>query len=323
MCRGLYVLQADLSSSKKLHRHYTRDTAHFFVEVHISDSGCVQSPYLTWPSPSQVNSGNRPKPNIGVTSRKVAFSRRVVHSRAAFGHRRTGGRIAADQWAGGSVALELRFAEGVRATKDIDIGVPVERTKRLRAFQDAVALGFDDFTFLLKGKPLNMDKVDAVRLELAIRYRTRAWQTIDADPGPSGRGAVELVVPTMRGLAAMGLRVPSPIRCLNLSEQIAQKLHTCTGPYSAGRARDVLDILLIELLGKLDTKTVRAAAVGVFAERATHAFLPTFQIAAEWRPELEVMAKELGYPTSSAAEIEARFRAFVESLAEAKVASPR
>ncbi|WP_433965918.1 hypothetical protein [Tunturiibacter gelidiferens] len=72
----------------------------------------------------------------------------------------------------GGVALELRFAEGARATKDIDIGVPVEPTKRLRVFQDAVALGFDDFTFLLKGSQLNMDKVAAVRLELAIRYRT-------------------------------------------------------------------------------------------------------------------------------------------------------
>lgn len=28
----------------------------------------------------------------------------------------------------GGVALELRFAEGARATKDIDIGVPGERT---------------------------------------------------------------------------------------------------------------------------------------------------------------------------------------------------
>jgi len=34
-------------------------------------------------------------------------------------------------------------------------------------------------------------------------------------------------------------------------EQVAQKLHACTGPYSAGRARDVLDILLIDLLDKL------------------------------------------------------------------------
>ena len=217
----------------------------------------------------------------------------------------------------GGVALELRFAEGARATKDIDIGIPIERTKRLRVFQDAVALGFDDFTFLLKGKPLNMDKVDAVRLELVIRYRTRAWQTIDVDLGPSGRGAVELVVPTIRGVAAMGLRIQSPVRCLNLNEQIAQKLHACTGPYSAGRARDVLDILLIDLLGELDLKAVRAAAELVFAERATHAFPPTLQTAAEWQTELEALAKDLCYPATSATEIETRFRAFIELLAEA------
>ena len=128
---------------------------------------------------------------------------------------------------------------------------------------------------------------------------------------------MELVVPTIRGLAAIGLRVPSPVRCLNLSEQIAQKLHACTGPYSAGRARDVLDILLIELLGKLDVKKVRAAAEQVFEERATHAFPPTVQIAAEWKPELEVLAKELGYPATLATEIESRFGVFVDLLAKA------
>src|SRR5665213_3250385 len=58
----------------------------------------------------------------------------------------------------GGVAMELRYAEAARATKDIDIGVSGKREERLRAFQDAIALGFDDFTFQLKGKPLNMDK---------------------------------------------------------------------------------------------------------------------------------------------------------------------
>jgi hypothetical protein len=178
-------------------------------------------------------------------------------------------------------------------------------------------LGFDEFTFQLKGKPLSMDKVDAVRLELAIRYRTRAWQTIEVDLGSSGTGAVDLVVPTIRGVAAMGLRVPSPVRCLNLSEQIAQKLHACTGPYSQGRARDVLDILLIDLLGKLDVTAVRAAAEQVFAQRATHDFPPVIRIPAEWQPELEALAKELGYPAVSAVEIEARFRTFVDVVARA------
>jgi hypothetical protein len=44
------------------------------------------------------------------------------------------------------------------------------------------------------------------------------------------------------------------------------------------------------MLGKLDAKKVRAAAEQVFKERATHAFPLTVQIAAEWKPELEVLA---------------------------------
>jgi hypothetical protein len=130
----------------------------------------------------------------------------------------------------GGVAMELRFAEGARATKDVDIGLAGERAERLQTFRDALALGFDEFSFQLKGKPLSMDNADAVRLELGVLYRTRAWQTIDVDLGPAGSGVVDLVEPTIRGLSAMGLRIPSPVRCLNLSEQVAQKLHACTGP---------------------------------------------------------------------------------------------
>jgi len=114
----------------------------------------------------------------------------------------------------GGVAMELRFAEGARATKDIDIGLTGERAERLRALGIALALGFDEFTFQLKGKPLHMDNADAVRLELAVRHRTRAWQTIDIDLGPAGHGAADFVEPAIRGLVEMGLRVPSPVRCL-------------------------------------------------------------------------------------------------------------
>jgi hypothetical protein len=217
----------------------------------------------------------------------------------------------------GGVAMELRFAEGARATKDVDIGLAGERAERLQTFRGALALGFDEFSFQLKGKPLSMDNADAVRLELGVQYRTRAWQTIDVDLGPAGSGAVDFVEPTIPGLSAMGLRIPSPVRCLSLSEQIAQKLHACTGPYSKGRARDVLDILLIDLLGKMDAKVVRAAAERVFAQRATHSFPPEIRLPEEWEAELEALAIELGYPGTSAAEIEHRFRNCVEQIAGA------
>jgi hypothetical protein len=162
-----------------------------------------------------------------------------------------------------------------------------------------------------------MDNADAIRLELGVLYRTRAWQTIDVDLDPAGSGVVDLVEPTIRGLSAMGLRIPSPVRCLNLSEQVAQKLHTCTGPYSKGRARDVLDILLIDLLGKVDVTAVRATAEHVFSQCATHEFPPAIKIPDEWKPELEALAKGLGYPATSAAEIEARFRTCVDKIASA------
>lgn len=215
----------------------------------------------------------------------------------------------------GGVAMELRFAEAARATKDIDIGLTGERAERLRAFESALAIGFDEFTFQLKGKRLHMENADAVRLELAVRHRTRAWQTIDIDLGPAGHGAADFVDPAIRGLVEMGLRVPSPVRCLNLNDQVAQKLHACTGPFSKGRARDVLDILLIELFGRLDMAAVREASIRLFAERTTHDFPPAVRIPTEWGPELEGLAKDLGYPAISPAEIEGRFRAFIDAVA--------
>jgi hypothetical protein len=79
----------------------------------------------------------------------------------------------------------------------------------------------------------------------------------------------------------------------------------------------VLDILLIDLLGKIDDRAVRAAAEQVFAQRRTHEFPPTIKIPDEWKPELEAIAKELGYPGTSAAEIEARFRTCLDQIASA------
>jgi hypothetical protein len=67
--------------------------------------------------------------------------------------------------------MELRFGEAARATKDADFGLGGEPTERLQTFRDALALGFDEFIFQLKGKPLNMDNADAVRIELGILYR--------------------------------------------------------------------------------------------------------------------------------------------------------
>ena len=218
----------------------------------------------------------------------------------------------------GGVALELRFATAARATKDIDLGLDGTRADRLEAFGQAVALRFDEFTFRLKAQTRSMDLADTVRVQIAVQYRTRAWQTIDVDLGPAGSGAIDLVEPAIRGLAEMGLPITSPIRCLSLNDQVAQKLHACTGPHSQGRARDILDILLIDLLGKLDFRKLREAAETLFAQRATHPFPPSkASIPPAWRAEVHALATELGYPVTDPLAVEERFRALVRSVSEA------
>jgi hypothetical protein len=69
----------------------------------------------------------------------------------------------------------------------------------------------------------------------------------------------------------MGLPINSQVRCLGINEQVAQKLHACTGPQRQDRARDILDILVVDMLGQLDHVRVRAAE-RIFGERNTHPF---------------------------------------------------
>ena len=175
----------------------------------------------------------------------------------------------------GGVAMELRFARAARTTKDFDLGLQGNRAERIRRFEEVLQLGFDDFTFRLKPEIHQMEMADTVRVEVAVQYKTRAWQTVDIDLGPGEAREVDLVEPAITGLAEMGLPMTPHVRCLGINEQVAQKLHACTGPQREDRARDVLDILLVDMLGQLDYRRTRAAAERIFTERATHPFPPS------------------------------------------------
>ena len=219
----------------------------------------------------------------------------------------------------GGVAMELRFARAARTTKDFDLGLAGNRAERNRQLEEVLQLGFDAFTFRLKPEAHQMEMADTVRVEVAVQYKTRAWQTVDIDLGPSEAREVDLVTPAITGLAEMGLPVTAHVRCISIHEQVAQKLHACTGPQREDRARDVLDILLLDILGQLDYRRTRAAAERIFTERATHPFPPSAALPVEWRRELETLAQELGYRTTNAEEIEAEFSIVLQAIAAAVV----
>jgi hypothetical protein len=210
--------------------------------------------------------------------------------------------------------MELRFAQRARATKDLDLGMEGTRASRLQTLAEALRLSFDEFTFRVKAQTRDMEQADTVRVQVAIQYRTRAWQTIEVDLGAAKAGHVDLVEPKVQGLLELGIPVISHVRCLGLADQVAQKLHACTGPAAAGRARDVLDILLIDMLGELDYRETASAARRVFEQRATHTFPPEFVMPEEWRAELEGLAEELGFPLRNSSAIEQRFLEVIQML---------
>jgi hypothetical protein len=136
----------------------------------------------------------------------------------------------------GGVAMELRFARAARTTKDFDLGLRGNRAERIRRLSEVLELSFDEFTFRLKPEQHEMELADTVRVEVAVEYKTRAWQTIEVDLGPGEAREVDLVTPAIEGVAEMGLPVTNQVRCLGINEQVAQKLHSCTGPQRRDRA---------------------------------------------------------------------------------------
>jgi predicted nucleotidyltransferase component of viral defense system len=74
----------------------------------------------------------------------------------------------------GGVAMELRFAQQARATKDLDLGMEGTRAGRLQVLSEALRLGFDEFSFRLKTQVRDMEQADTVRVQVSIQYRTRS-----------------------------------------------------------------------------------------------------------------------------------------------------
>ena len=89
-------------------------------------------------------------------------------------------------------------------------------------------------------------------------------------------------------------------------DQVAQKLDACAGPFSAGRACDILDILPIDTLGELNYAEAANAVCRIFEERATHEFPPNTTIRSEWSPELEALARDLGFPIRTVSDMQLR-----------------
>jgi Nucleotidyl transferase AbiEii toxin, Type IV TA system len=233
------------------------------------------------------------------------------------------GLIASYQIKGG-VALELRYPGRVRTTRDLDVGMLGSRQTRLDAFAQALDIGFDEFTFRVKGPAFEMERADTIRVQVVISYRGRGHQTLDVDLGPADATAVDDVALTMDVIGQLSIAMPKTLRCISLSAQIAQKIHASTHPAivadpTQDRARDIIDILTLDILKAFDYDEIRRIARATFAQRATHDWPPSVpDYPASWRSTLERLAGDVGLPYRAAPEIIAAFDGFIVRLLAAQ-----
>jgi hypothetical protein len=182
----------------------------------------------------------------------------------------------------GASAIELRYGTSARATRDIDIELPIPLDRLAAVFAEVLAVGFDDFTFRLRGSPKQI-RDEAVRVAVEMRYLDRSWATLDVDLAPA------LLPEAANDVQITSAEIPlvsGKARTMTTAYVIAQKIHAVTMPEPlASYARHIVDLVFLASVG-VDTAEVRAACQAVFVARSSNdrrTWPPTdFAIPQEW-----------------------------------------
>lgn len=186
-------------------------------------------------------------------------------------------RIAPGRWAvKGGFALETRLGARARVSVDLDAdhvdGAAAARVDLQRAAAEDLG---DHFDFAIAGSQELRD----AGVRLAVRYRLecslagRPFEPLQVDvtvAPAEPRDAQPAQRPGL--LAELGLG-PIDMLLISVERQVAEKLHAYTRTYGGGgttRARDVVDLLLIQQHDRPEPVRLQDAILAVFRQRATH-----------------------------------------------------
>jgi hypothetical protein len=169
----------------------------------------------------------------------------------------------------GGAAIEVRQGFGARATRDVDIEIPVALDQLTTAFAAAITIGCSDFTFVLRRNERAV-RDDAVRVLVAMSYLGKPWATINVDLAPAQPGDLADRLPLM---VVEFPEIAGEVRTMKTEFQMAQKIHAATTPdlpnYELPYARHVVDVLYLASTG-VDPLAVGAACQAVFDVRSAN-----------------------------------------------------
>ncbi len=122
--------------------------------------------------------------------------------------------------------------------------------------------------------------------EVKLDYRGRPWCTVKFELGHNEIGDADEPEFQLAGDLAelfteVGLETPKPVPVMRADHQVAQKLHAVSGAGSE-RARDLVDLQLLDKREVLDLGQVAATCVRLFDYRQQHSWPPLVVAGDHW-----------------------------------------
>lgn len=225
----------------------------------------------------------------------------------------------------GGSAMALRYGRGTRFTQDLD-AARVQPLPRFRSeFEDALAGGWAGFTGRLVEKaaprPTGVPTAYVMQpFEVKLDYRGRPWCTVKLELGHNEIGDADeaeyqLADDLAQLFAEVGLQAPKPVRVMRADHQVAQKLHAVSEAGSE-RARDLVDLQLLDKGEELDLSQVRATCERLFEYRRQQPWPPIIEARAGWDALYRAAVEDVDVLADIDAAV-AWTNAFVERIAEA------
>jgi hypothetical protein len=246
---------------------------------------------------------DRLRTSAGVVTEPMRLRRRIAFERLL---RRVEAASPGHYVLKGGMALEARYPDRARTTKDLDLaqrgGPEAGDALQRRLVEELIADPDGDWFVFEVGEPAALAIDDAGRRGWRLTIRAsldgRLFATVHADiVGRRDEAPVTERIVLPNTLAFAG--VPDvEVAAIDLAHHFAEKLHAFTRDYggrSNTRVKDLTDLVLLIEVGLAPSTRVRAAVERVFGARATHA-LPTGLPSppASWEATFATQAAEVG-----------------------------
>lgn len=215
----------------------------------------------------------------------------------------------------GGYAIELRFQNMARATKDIDLSAPDLSSDHLAGknqiqmirdrLQDDLERDLGDWFHFILGEASSVvagAPLGGARFPVEAQLDHRPFTRFNIDVGIGDAVITEPEWITGHELLSFAGISPAHIAVLPLAQQFAEKIHAYTRPRERenSRVRDLIDLVLLIEQGLPPIERVIHALSATFDRRATHPLTSKLDRPPEsWRLPYAALAGEYGLSTNT------------------------